>query len=256
MRNPEVTAQASGVILLQVNFQVVRSVETRQEKVLVVDDEEHIVELVELYLGKEGYRVVSAYDGDAAIEKFGVEKPDLLVLDIMLPGRDGLDVLREIRKTSQVPVIMLTARESEVDKVVGLELGADDYLTKPFSPRELVARVKAVLRRVNPPVEEEPVISVGGLTLDTARRKVEVEGLGQVELTAREFDLLYVLAANPGIVLKRDRLMEKVWGYEYIGDTRTVDVYIRHLREKLDDDADNPRFIETVRGVGYRFKAG
>lgn len=230
--------------------------ETRQEKVLVVDDEEHIVELVELYLGKEGYRVVSAYDGDAAIEKFGVEKPDLLVLDIMLPGRDGLDVLREIRKTSQVPVIMLTARESEVDKVVGLELGADDYLTKPFSPRELVARVKAVLRRVNPPVEEEPVISVGGLTLDTARRKVEVEGLGQVELTAREFDLLYVLAANPGIVLKRDRLMEKVWGYEYIGDTRTVDVYIRHLREKLDDDADNPRFIETVRGVGYRFKAG
>jgi DNA-binding response OmpR family regulator len=233
-----------------------RSVESRQEKVLVVDDEEHIVELVELYLGKEGYRVVSAYDGDAALEKFGVEKPDLLVLDIMLPGRDGLEVLREIRKSSQVPVIMLTARESEVDKVVGLELGADDYLTKPFSPRELVARVKAVLRRVNPPVEEEPVISVGGLTLDTARRRVEVEGTGQVELTAREFDLLYVLAANPGIVLKRDRLMEKVWGYEYIGDTRTVDVYIRHLREKLADDADNPRFIETVRGVGYRFKAG
>ncbi len=229
--------------------------ETRPEKILVVDDEEHIVELVELYLGKEGYKVISAQDGDAAIEKFTLEKPDLLVLDIMLPGKDGLDVLREIRKTSLVPVIMLTARESEVDKVVGLELGADDYLTKPFSPRELVARVKAVLRRARPPAEEpEPVITRAGLTIDSSRRAVEVVGVGAVELTAKEFDLLYVMAANPGIVLTRERLMEKVWGYEYIGDTRTVDVYIRHLREKLADDADKPRFIETVRGVGYRFK--
>jgi two-component system alkaline phosphatase synthesis response regulator PhoP len=229
--------------------------ETRPEKILVVDDEEHILELVELYLGKEGYKVVSAQDGDAAVERFAMEKPDLLVLDIMLPGKDGLDVLREIRKTSRVPVIMLTARESEVDKVVGLELGADDYLTKPFSPRELVARVKAVLRRAGPHADEpEPVITRGGLTIDSGRRAVEVEGAGPVELTAKEFDLLYVMAANPGIVLTRERLMEKVWGYEYIGDTRTVDVYIRHLREKLADDADNPRFIETVRGVGYRFK--
>jgi two-component system alkaline phosphatase synthesis response regulator PhoP len=229
--------------------------ETRPEKILVVDDEEHILELVELYLGKEGYKVVSAQDGDAAVERFAMEKPDLLVLDIMLPGKDGLDVLREIRKTSRVPVIMLTARESEVDKVVGLELGADDYLTKPFSPRELVARVKAVLRRAGPHADEpELVITRGGLTIDSGRRAVEVEGAGPVELTAKEFDLLYVMAANPGIVLTRERLMEKVWGYEYIGDTRTVDVYIRHLREKLADDADNPRFIETVRGVGYRFK--
>ncbi len=229
--------------------------DTRPEKILVVDDEEHIIELVELYLVKEGYLVVSAQDGAAALERFSLEKPDLLVLDIMLPGKDGLDVLREIRKSSQVPVIMLTARESEVDKVVGLELGADDYLTKPFSPRELVARVKAVLRRARPPEEEiEAVLTRGGLTIDSSRRRVEVEGAGEVELTAREFDLLYVMAANPGIVLSRDRLMEKVWGYEYSGDTRTVDVYIRHLREKLADDAENPRFIETVRGVGYRFK--
>jgi two-component system, OmpR family, alkaline phosphatase synthesis response regulator PhoP len=229
--------------------------DTRQEKILIVDDEEHIIELVELYLGKEGYRVTCALDGDAALEKFTSEKPDLLVLDIMLPGRDGLDVLRQIRKTSDVPVIMLTAKESEVDKVVGLELGADDYLTKPFSPRELVARVKAVLRRSKP--QQEPadeVLRRQGITIDTGRRKVDVEDEGEVELTAKEFDLLYVLAANPGIVLTRERLMEKVWGYEYIGDTRTVDVYIRHLREKLCDNADDPRFIETVRGVGYRFK--
>ena len=229
--------------------------ETRQEKILVVDDEEHIIELVELYLEKEGYRVTSALDGDAAVEKFLSEKPDLLVLDIMLPGKDGLEVLREIRKTSQVPVIMLTARESEVDKVVGLELGADDYLTKPFSPRELVARVKAVLRRSKPPAEEaEELLERRGLTMDSRRRRVEVDGVGEVELTAKEFDLLHVLASNPGIVLTRDRLMEKVWGYEYVGDTRTVDVYIRHLREKLADNAESPRFIETVRGVGYRFK--
>ena len=231
-------------------------VESKTEKILVVDDEEHIIELVELYLGKEGYRVVTAIDGDEAVEKFSSEKPDLLVLDIMLPGRDGLDVLREVRKTSQVPVIMLTARESEVDKVVGLELGADDYLTKPFSPRELVARVKAVLRRSKTAAEPAEVIEAEDISIDTQRRQVEVEGLGQVDLTAKEFDLLLVLASNPGIVLTRERLMEKVWGYEYVGDTRTVDVYIRHLREKLADSAENPRFIQTVRGVGYRFKAG
>ena len=231
--------------------------EAKPEKILVVDDEEHIIELVELYLSKEGYQVVKATDGDEAVEKFADEKPDLLVLDIMLPGRDGLEVLRQVRKTSQVPVIMLTARESEVDKVVGLELGADDYLTKPFSPRELVARVKAVLRRSKPmAAEAADVVERDGLAIDTQRRQVQVEGRGEVELTAKEFDLLLVLASNPGIVLTRERLMEKVWGYEYIGDTRTVDVYIRHLREKLADNAESPRFIQTVRGVGYRFKAG
>lgn len=229
--------------------------DTTAGRILVVDDEAHIIELVELYLEKEGYEVMSAQDGPEAVEKAGSGDPDLVVLDIMLPGMDGLDVLREIRKSSTVPVIMLTAKESEVDKVVGLELGADDYLTKPFSPRELVARVKAVLRRSQPPEgEEAPILMRGDLVVDVDRRRVEVAGLGEVKLTAKEFDLLRVLAANPGIVLKRDRLMEKVWGYEYIGDTRTVDVYIRHLREKLADDAENPRFIETVRGVGYRFK--
>lgn len=229
--------------------------ENRREKILVVDDEEHIIELVELYLGKEGFHIESAADGAEAVEKFAQQKPDLVVLDVMLPGMDGLDVLRHIRRSSRVPVIMLTAKESEVDKVVGLELGADDYLTKPFSPRELVARVKAVLRRTKGPYEEEEaVVTRGGLTMDTSRRRVEVGDLGDVELTAKEFDLLYVLFSNPDIVLSRDRLMEKVWGYEYIGDTRTVDVYVRHLREKLADDAEKPRFIETVRGVGYRFK--
>jgi len=228
--------------------------ETQGKKVLIVDDEEHIVELVEMYLNKEKLTVVKASDGVEAFELIREESPDLVVLDIMLPGMDGLDVLRELRKTSQVPVIMLTAKESEVDKVVGLELGADDYLTKPFSPRELVARVKAVLRRSLPQEERPKILERPGLTVDSERRFVEVEGKGEVQLTAKEFDLLYVLAVNPGIVLSRDRLMEKVWGYEYIGDTRTVDVYIRHLREKLGDDAENPRFIETLRGVGYRFK--
>jgi DNA-binding response OmpR family regulator len=228
--------------------------ETQGKKILIVDDEEHIVELVEMYLTKEKLTVVKAADGVEAFERIREDSPDLVVLDIMLPGMDGLDVLRELRKTSQVPVIMLTAKESEVDKVVGLELGADDYLTKPFSPRELVARVKAVLRRSLPQEERPKVLERPGITVDSERRFVEVEGKGEVQLTAKEFDLLYVLAVNPGIVLSRDRLMEKVWGYEYIGDTRTVDVYIRHLREKLGDDAENPRFIETLRGVGYRFK--
>lgn len=228
--------------------------DTQGKKVLVVDDEEHIVELVAMYLNKEKLVVVTASDGPAAIEQFRKESPDLVILDIMLPGIDGLEVLKELRRTSPVPVIMLTARESEVDKVVGLELGADDYMTKPFSPRELVARVKAVLRRSQPQEERHEVLERSGLTIDSERRLVEVHGKGEVQLTAREFDLLYVLAANSGTVLSRDRLMEKVWGYEYTGDTRTVDVYIRHLREKFGDDAENPRFIETMRGVGYRFK--
>ncbi|MBN1289420.1 MAG: response regulator transcription factor [Actinobacteria bacterium] len=227
-----------------------------REKVLIVDDEENITELVELYLGRDGFEVLIASDGSKALDIFKEEKPDLVVLDIMLPGIDGLDVLKEIRKSSEVPVVMLTARESEIDKIVGLELGADDYMTKPFSPRELSARVKAVLRRSKPKRGlEEEVISRGRLTIDKSRMRVEVKDVGEVVLTAKEFDLLYVLAVNPGIVFRRDRLMEKVWGYVYTGDTRSVDVYIRHLREKLHDNADSPEYIETVRGVGYRFKS-
>lgn len=227
------------------------------EKVLVVDDEENIVELVELYLTRDGFTVISASDGSKALELFKSEKPDLVVLDIMLPGVDGLEVLKEVRRTSEVPVVMLTAKESEVDKIVGLELGADDYLTKPFSPRELSARVKAVLRRAKPKDDkDEEVVKRHGLLIDKSRMRVEAEGVGEVALTAKEFDLLYILAVNPGIVFRRDRLLEKVWGYEYAGDTRTVDVYIRHLREKLQDNAEAPKYIETVRGVGYRFKSG
>lgn len=226
--------------------------EYEKKKILIVDDEEHIVELVEEYLQREGFNVVSAGDGASAVGKASTESPDLIVLDIMLPDKDGFEVLREIRKSSDVPVIMLTARESEVDRVVGLELGADDYLTKPFSPRELVARVKAVLRRGRIH-EKKELIEYEGMKIDLPRRRVEVEGK-EVRLTAKEFDLLYILAANPGIVLTRERLMEKVWGYEFFGDTRTVDVYIRHLREKLGDDAEEPKFIETIRGIGYRFK--
>lgn len=226
-----------------------------RETVLVVDDEKHIVELVGLYLSKEGYRVVNASDGGEALERIGEEDPALVILDIMLPEVDGLEVLRELRRTSEIPVIMLTAKEGEVDKVVGLELGADDYLTKPFSPRELVARVKAVLRRVEAPLHEERVLSHRDLVLDTEKRRVEVAG-SEVELTAREFDLLHVLMANPGIVLSRKRLLEKVWGYNYAGETRTVDVHILHLRDKLGDRSSEPRYIETVRGVGYRFKGG
>lgn len=180
--------------------------DTQGKKVLVVDDEEHIVELVAMYLNKEKLVVVTASDGPAAIEQFRKESPDLVILDIMLPGIDGLEVLKELRRTSPVPVIMLTARESEVDKVVGLELGADDYMTKPFSPRELVARVKAVLRRSQPQEERHEVLERSGLTIDSERRLVEVHGKGEVQLTAREFDLLYVLAANSGTVLSRDGL--------------------------------------------------
>ena len=220
--------------------------ETRQEKILVVDDEEHIIELVELYLEKEGYRVTSALDGDAAVEKFLSEKPDLLVLDIMLPGKDGLEVLREIRKTSQVPVIMLTARESEVDKVVGLELGADDYLTKPFSPRELVARVKAVLRRTQPKPPAD-VLTLGDMELRRGARKATRSGVA-LDLTMKEFDLLACLMDHAGLVLSREQLLELVWGLEFPGGTRTVDQHVAQLRAKLGEALR----IETLRGIGYK----
>ncbi len=231
------------------------------ERVLIVDDEPNIIELVSLYLKNEGYEVLFAENGEEALDLFFANPPDILILDIMLPDIDGLEILRKIRKESQVPVIMLTAKESEVDKVVGLELGADDYLTKPFSPRELAARVRAVLRRSRAFEQNTcDVIETPGLRIDPMRRTVEIKGAKKgkksVNLTATEFDLLYFFASNPGIVLTRERLLERVWGYDWACDTRTVDVYVRHLREKIGDDAQNPRFIETVRGVGYRFKWG
>ncbi len=225
------------------------------ELILVVDDEANIVELARLYLEKDGFRVAEARNGEEALRLFEELRPALIVLDIMIPEPDGWEVCRRIRARSSTPIVMLTAREDEVDKVVGLELGADDYLTKPFSPRELVARVKAVLRRALPAGEPREVLHVEDLVIDLSRRKV-IQGEREIDLTPREFDLLYVLALNRGIVMSREKLLEKVWGYEYFGDTRTVDVHIRHTREKLGDDPQNPRYIETVWGVGYKFREG
>ncbi len=224
------------------------------ELILVVDDEANIVELVRLYLQQEGFRVVEASDGVAALEVLGKERPDLLVLDIMLPEIDGWEVCRRVRAFSQVPIIMLTARDAEVDRIVGLEIGADDYLVKPFSPRELVARVKAVLRRsqAEQPAEAVKQLKVDDLTIDPARRKV-TRGSDEITLTTKEFDLLYLLAVNRGIVFTRERLLERVWGYNYAGDTRTVDVHLRHLREKLEKDPAQPAYLLTVWGVGYKF---
>jgi DNA-binding response OmpR family regulator len=217
--------------------------------ILVVDDEKNIVQLARLYLDKEGFQVEAAYDGEQALEKARAVRPDLIVLDLMLPGMDGLSVCKELRKTSNVPIIMLTARGDDVDRVVGLELGADDYVTKPFNPRELVARVKAVLRRSRQETSDEPVIEANGLVLDVARREVTVDG-APVTLRAKEFDLLTAFMRHPGIVLDRERLLQIVWGSDYYGDTRTIDVHVAWLREKL--AAAQHVKIQTVWGVGYK----
>lgn len=222
-------------------------------KILVVDDEPAIVELVQYNLEREGFQVVTAVDGQAALAGARTEAPDLIVLDVMLPEISGLDVCRTLRQITNVPIILLTARKDEVDRVLGLELGADDYVTKPFSPRELVARIKAILRRTGPR-DGDPAGGQDGLIVDAARRQVRVDGR-EVELTYTEFELLHLLARHPGLAFTRDQLLADVWGNDYYGDTRTVDVHIRHLREKLGDDLAAPRFIETVRGVGYRFRA-
>jgi DNA-binding response OmpR family regulator len=217
--------------------------------ILVVDDEKNIVQLARLYLDKEGFQVEAAYDGEQALEKARTVRPDLIVLDLMLPGMDGLSVCKELRKTSNVPIIILTARGDDVDRVVGLELGADDYITKPFNPRELVARVKAVLRRSRQETSDEPVIEANGLVLDVARREVTVDG-APVTLRAKEFDLLTAFMRHPGIVLDRERLLRIVWGSDYYGDTRTIDVHVAWLREKL--AAAQHVKIQTVWGVGYK----
>jgi DNA-binding response OmpR family regulator len=223
--------------------------------ILVVDDEANIRELVTVYLTAAGLEVRHAADGPGALAAFAERTPDLVVLDIMLPGLDGMAVCRRLRETSRVPIIMLTARDTDLDKVALLESGADDYMTKPFSPPELVARVRAVLRRASDASTGAagPVVSVGGLTLDAAGRGVTVDGLS-VDLTAKEFDLLAAMAAEPGVVFSRERLLERAWGFSEFVEARGVDVHVRHLREKLGDDAAAPRFIETVRGVGYRVR--
>lgn len=219
-------------------------------KVLVVDDEQDIVDLVRYHLEREGYQVAGCRDGKSALELVSRDSPDLVILDLLMPGVDGLEVCRRLRRDSAIPIIMLTAKTDEMDKVVGLELGADDYVTKPFSPRELVARVRAILRR-GAPAPDEKVLKFGELTLDFARHQVAAKGR-EVSLTAKEMDLLRALVEAKGRVLNRDFLLERVWGYDRASEieSRTVDVHIRRLREKLGADA---RRIITVKGVGYRF---
>ena len=220
--------------------------------VLVVDDEPIVREVVVRYLEREGFRTLEASDGDRARQLVERESPHLVVLDLMLPGTDGLALCRWIRAQSQLPVIMLTARGEEADRIVGLELGADDYVTKPFSPRELAARVRTVLRRSTPAPRGEDRLGFDGLAIDAATREVTKDGR-PLQLTAKEFDLLWFLASHPRRVFSRDQLMDRVWGYEAALDTGTVTVHIRRLREKIEEDPSKPRFLQTVWGVGYRF---
>lgn len=226
-------------------------------RILVVDDESNLRTLVGSYLKAEGYEVAEAEDGEAAVTAVRNRQPDLVVMDVRMPGLDGIEALRQIRTFSEVYVIMLTARAEEADKLIGLSVGADDYLTKPFSPRELVARVKAVLRRGgrSNQTESDDIVEFPPLRIDLARHIVTVEDV-PCELTALEFDLLVALASQPGRVFSRGQLLEKVWGWDYVGDERVVDVHIRNLRRALRDDATSPQFLGTVRGVGYRFIGG
>ena len=241
-------------------------------KILVVDDEAVLVETIAYNLEQAGYQVTTAADGASALEVARRESPDLIILDIMLPEMDGLEVCRQLRRdsgTAATPIIMLTAKGDEIDKVVGLEVGADDYVTKPFGRRELLARVRALLRRANPTQEDGNAqnttgetsqsqrpgreLLAGPLRIDLAGRRVNCRGK-DLELQPKQFDLLTYLARNRGTVLTRDQLLQNVWGYDYAGDTRTVDVHVRWLREKLEEDPANPKLIQTVRGVGYCFR--
>jgi two-component system, OmpR family, alkaline phosphatase synthesis response regulator PhoP len=216
--------------------------------ILVVDDERNIVELVRLYLEKDGFNVVAANDGEQALVQYERNDPDLVVLDVMLPRMDGFEVCRELRRRGDVPILMLTARSEDIDAIVGLELGADDYVTKPFNPRALVARVKAILRRTDVTAKGGRPIQVGDLRIDPRRREASI-GDRRLDLRAREFDLLAALARDPGAVLSRDALLEDVWGTDFPGETRTVDVHIAEVRKKLGDDGPQ---VETIRGIGYR----
>jgi two-component system, OmpR family, phosphate regulon response regulator PhoB len=221
-------------------------------KVLVVDDEPMIREIVVGYLERDGFTTLEAADGNRARELLENDPPDLVVLDLMLPGTDGLELCRWIRSRSRLPVIMLTARGEEADRIVGLELGADDYVTKPFSPRELAARVRTVLRRAEPDTASVDRLSYDGLVIDSGTREV-TRGEEPLRLTAREFDLLWFLASHPRRVFSREHLMRRVWGYSAALDTGTVTVHMRRLREKIEEDPSHPRHLETVWGVGYRF---
>lgn len=229
-----------------------------QKTILIVDDEEHIIELISYNLENAGYEVVRADRGEKALERLKSRQIDLVVLDWMLPGMDGIEVLKQIRRSVQwkkMPIILLTAKNDEISKVVGLEVGADDYLGKPFSVHELLARIKALLRRSEGSFEESSdgknIIRLNNIVIDKAGRTVEIDG-EPIDLSLKEFELLYYLAKNRGIVHSRDLLLEKIWGYDYEGETRTVDVHISNLRKKLEKDDTNPVIIKTVRGVGYK----
>jgi two-component system OmpR family response regulator len=226
------------------------------DKILVVEDDRTLLDVLKYNLVKEGYNVVTATDGAQALEIARSQKPGLIVLDIMLPELNGLEVCRILRKDMTVPILMLTAKGEEIDKIVGLEVGADDYMTKPFSMRELLARVRAMLRRTRmtglEPAEEE-TINIGNLAIDTPRRRATLSGV-MLDLTQKEFDLLAFLARNRGLVFNREQLLERVWGYDYAGGTRTVDVHIRWLREKIEENPAKPKHLITVRGVGYKLE--
>jgi len=225
--------------------------------ILIVDDEENIVALVTHYLSREGFETRAAYDGPAGLAAFRATTPSLLILDLMLPGLPGTELCREVRRTSDVPILMLTARDDIVDKVVGFELGADDYLPKPFLPQELVARVKALYRRAAcgtaPATDETAALRFATLTVDPSRREVLTHGHA-VELRPKEFDLLLMLARHPGQVFSREQLLSKVWGYDFEGQSRTVDVHVQHVREKIEAAGGSPGLIATVWGVGYKFE--
>ncbi|MGG7057500.1 winged helix-turn-helix domain-containing protein [Clostridium tertium] len=225
------------------------------EKILVVDDEDHIVELIGYNLINSGYNVITANNGVDAVRLAKEENPNLILLDLMIPGLDGFDVCKSIRgdaNTKEISIIMLTAKGEELDKILGLELGADDYITKPFSIRELLARIKAILRRTKTSSGSEEIFKANDIYINFDRREVSILDK-KIDLTLKEFELLEILVKNRGKILTRETLLDKIWGYEYVGETRTVDVHIRYLRKKIEVDDKNPKFIETIRGVGYRF---
>ncbi|MBN6188018.1 response regulator transcription factor [Aneurinibacillus sp. BA2021] len=229
------------------------------KKILVVDDEQSIVTLLEFNLKKAGFDVIKAADGPTAVKLAEQEKPNLIVLDIMLPGMDGMEVCKKLRmEKMNTPILMLTAKDEEFDKILGLELGADDYMTKPFSPREVVARVKAILRRSVPQEQaeaasDEQVLTIGKLMIYPEKYEVFFDG-NRLELTPKEFELLQYMATHPGRVMTRDQLLNAVWNYDFVGDSRIVDVHISHLREKIEEDTKQPKYIKTVRGLGYKLE--
>jgi len=224
-----------------------------KKKILVVEDERTIADILVFNLEREGYEAIAAGDGPAGLKLALEDEPDLILLDVMLPGMDGFEVLRRVREKSQVPVIMLTAREEETDKVEALDMGADDYITKPFSMRELMARVKANMRRTVPPEAETPAAAVEGRLMISPEQNTVYKNGRPLELSVREYDILSFLSSTPGRVVTREELMEKVWGYEYYGDLRAVDVAIRRLREKVEDEPAQPKYIITKRGMGYYY---